>query len=82
MNISLGHHFEELVRQKVESGRYRNIAEVVREGLRLLEQRDERREVALQALRGKIERGYRQAVNGELQDGNTVFKQLLEELDD
>ncbi len=82
MNVSLGDHFEELLRKKVASGRYKNAAEVVREGLRLLEQRDERRRVALDALRAKIERGYQQALNGEGRDGEEVFEDLLEGLDD
>lgn len=82
MNVSLGEHFEALLRRKVESGSYKNAAEVVREGLRLLEQRDERRRVALDALRAKIDRGYRQAVNGEGRDGDEVFEELLDGLDD
>ena len=82
MNVSLGDHFEELLRKKVASGRYKNAAEVVREGLRLLEQRDERRRVALDALRAKIERGYQQALNGEGRDGEEVFEDLLQGLDD
>ena len=42
MNIYLGKHFEEFVRKQVESGRYANASEVVREALRRYgEQRDQ-----------------------------------------
>ena len=37
MNVHLGEHFDALIRKQVESGRYANASEVVREGLRLLE---------------------------------------------
>jgi len=53
MNISLGERFERLVAQFLESGRYASQSEVVREGLRLLEER----EAKLSALRLEIEAG-------------------------
>ena len=37
MNIYLGKHFEEFIRNQVESGRYANASEVVREALRWME---------------------------------------------
>lgn len=42
MNVSLTPKLEELIRQKVDTGRYNNASEVVREALRLLETRDAR----------------------------------------
>ncbi|MEM9670900.1 MAG: type II toxin-antitoxin system ParD family antitoxin [Pseudomonadota bacterium] len=53
MNISLGERFERLVADFLASGRYASQSEVVREGLRLLEEREAR----LHALRSEIERG-------------------------
>jgi len=41
MNVSLTAELERLIRDKVASGRYASSSEVVREALRLLEQRDE-----------------------------------------
>ncbi len=41
MNVSLPEAMEEFVRQKVAVGDYETASEVVREGLRLLKQRDE-----------------------------------------
>jgi antitoxin ParD1/3/4 len=40
MNISLTPQLEAMIREKVESGLYNNSSEVVREALRLIEQRD------------------------------------------
>jgi antitoxin ParD1/3/4 len=40
MNVSLGMQWERFVTKKVQSGRYQTASEVLRDGLRLLEQRD------------------------------------------
>jgi antitoxin ParD1/3/4 len=36
-SISLGNHFDQFVSSQVSAGRYQNISEVIRAGLRLLE---------------------------------------------
>ncbi len=57
MNISLTPQLEELVKKKVDSGMYNSASEVVREGLRLLEEKDHFRQVRLGALRQSIQDG-------------------------
>lgn len=57
MNISLTPELEKLVQDKVKSGRYHSASEVVREGLRLLEEQDLLRQVKLQKLREEIQKG-------------------------
>ena len=57
MNISLNPHFEELIKGKVESGLYNSVSEVMREALRLLEERDQLRDIRLEALRRDIQKG-------------------------
>jgi antitoxin ParD1/3/4 len=57
MNISLNPHFESLIQTKVESGLYNSASEVVREALRLMEERDQLRELRLEELRREIQKG-------------------------
>lgn len=78
MNVSLTPELERLVTEKVESGMYTTASEVVREGLRLLQERDELRRARLEELRREIARGVAQADRGELIDGEQVFRELRE----
>ena len=57
MNISLTPHFEELVKNKLESGHYHSASEVIRDALRLLEERDRIRELRMAELRKEIQKG-------------------------
>ena len=49
MNVSLTPQLDKFVADKVESGRYTSASEVVREALRLLEERDQARNAELAA---------------------------------
>ncbi len=75
MNISLTPELEKFVKDKVESGRYHSASEVIREGLRLLEEQEQLREVKLAALREEIHKGL---ASGESLPGETVFQELRE----
>lgn len=57
MNISLNPHLEELIKGKVESGFYNSASEVMREALRLLEERDQLRALRLEELKREIRKG-------------------------
>ncbi len=57
MNVSLTPQLEEMVRLKVDSGLYHTASEVVRDALRLLEERDRIREMRLEELREEIQKG-------------------------
>ncbi len=57
MNINLSPQLEPLVREKVSSGPYTSASEVVREALRLMQERDQLREVKLDQLRRDIQEG-------------------------
>ena len=76
MNVSLTTQLEKLVQQKVSSGLYNSASEVVREALRLLEERDMLKELKLQALKKDIASGLEQADNGEFIDSEKVFTEL------
>ena len=51
--VALGSHFDEFIKESVQGGRYTNASEVIRAGLRRLEE-DERK---IAALRSAIEEG-------------------------
>ena len=65
MNVSLTPELEELVAQKVQSGRYTSASEVIREALRLLEEQDQVRQKRLMEVGQKIDRGLAQLERGE-----------------
>ena len=73
MNISLTHELERLVTDKVKSGMYQTSSEVIREGLRLLRERDER----LEALRKDIRAGFESVDRGEYTDHDALSVQKL-----
>ena len=52
-SISLGDHFESFISKKVGTGRYHSASEVIREGLRLMEQEEKK----IEALRSALEIG-------------------------
>jgi antitoxin ParD1/3/4 len=56
-SYSIGKHFEGMIEGLIESGRYSTASEVMREGLRLVEEREERRQAKLEALRAEIQKG-------------------------
>lgn len=64
MNVSLTPELEAMIENKVKSGRYNTASEVVREGLRLLEQQDELRELRREELRKEIMLGMEDIKNG------------------
>ena len=57
MNVSLTPALESYVQKKVETGRYRSSSEVVREAIRLLEERDQEKEQRLATLKSEIQKG-------------------------
>ena len=68
MNDSLTPMLEELVQQKVATGLYNSASEVIREALRLLEERDELRKVRVGTLRKEISVGLDQLERGEVSE--------------
>jgi antitoxin ParD1/3/4 len=52
MDVSLTPYMESYIRRKIEAGHYRSASDVIRDALRLMEERDRHREAALAGLRG------------------------------
>jgi antitoxin ParD1/3/4 len=76
MNVSLTPELEQFVTRKVETGLYGSQSEVVREGLRLLLERDRMFEARLDDLRGDVARGLDQARRGDLLPADRVFEEV------
>lgn len=72
-SVALSDHFENFVREQVKSGRFNNISEVVRAGLRLLEQQEQRNQLELERLRGEIEAG---RASGTGKPAEEIFQRL------
>ncbi len=66
MNVSLTPELEQYVNGKVQSGMYHTASEVIREGLRLLKEREELHQQKLSELRREIQVGIDQAVRGQV----------------
>lgn len=76
LNVSLTSELHRFVDKRVASGRYQTASEVVREGLRLLEDREKATERDLLDVKRKISSGLKQARNGQLLDGHEVLDSL------
>ena len=72
-SYTIGDHFENFVKEQVEGGRYASASEVIRDGLRLLEQDQQRRQAVIDGLRGEIEKGRR---SGKPKPANVVLDRL------
>ncbi len=57
MNVNLTPQLEEMIRQKVDSGMYNSASEVVRDALRLMDEKDRLRAAKLDQLRQEIQDG-------------------------
>ncbi|MFC6646033.1 type II toxin-antitoxin system ParD family antitoxin [Granulicella cerasi] len=64
-NVFLTEHFDEFVADGIQTGRYSNASEVIREGLRLLEQRDREDQAKIAWLRGAVQEGLDSHARGE-----------------
>jgi antitoxin ParD1/3/4 len=76
-NVVLSEHQHDLVESLVRSGRYQNASEVLREGLRLIEQREQQDAAKLKALRAAADQGWAAVAAGDYTD---VAEDQIEDL--
>ena len=81
MNVNVTPELKQFVQTKAQSGRYNSGSEVVRDTLRLMEQRDEVRTIQLQELRNRVDKGLAKAERGEGRDGEAFMREMIEDLD-
>jgi antitoxin ParD1/3/4 len=79
-NINLTDHFDRVIDSEVRSGRYGNASEVVREALRLMEQRKAEERARLKWLRGAVREATEQIGRGEGVEYNSI-EDLEKEID-
>jgi len=80
MNVSLTPELEQLVHLKVQTGRYTSASEVVREALRLMEERDQLQALHKDGLRKKIAAGMASLRAGKGEDGDSFLATMDAEL--
>jgi antitoxin ParD1/3/4 len=77
MNVSLTPELEKVVQDKVKRGCYSSASEVVGDALRMLEQR----EIQLQELRARMDKGLADLDRGDFVDGEEFMQRMIDELD-
>lgn len=83
-NVVLTDHQASLVEYLVASGRYQNASEVLREGLRLVEQRDAEDAYRLEALRSAVQVGIEDIAAGKFKtfEGKESLRAHLKSITD
>ena len=77
MHVTLTRKLEEFVEGKVATGLYQTPSEVIREGLRLLSERDALQRAKLRDLRKELDVGLQQAKRGHLRPvDDTTFARV------
>lgn len=76
-SYTIGKHFEEFIREQLATGRYASASEVIRDALRLLEEREARKA----AFEKAIEDSLADVEAGRVFDADEVFDRLLAELE-
>ena len=79
MNVSLTPELEEMVNRKVKSGLYNSASEVIRAGLRRLQEEDELKNLRREELRREILKGMEQMRNGQFTTYNSA-EELIEDV--
>ena len=67
-SVSLGNHFEDFVDDKILQGRFKNASEVIRAGLRLLEEEENK----LQFLKNAIKEGVESGIAKDFESENNL----------
>ena len=72
MNVTIGNEFERRISEKLDSGLYTSASEVIREGLRLLFEKDLIREQQAELLKQEVTKGFMQLDTGKTIDASIL----------
>lgn len=75
-SISLGSYFDQFIQKSIEAGRFKNVSEVVRAGLRLLEEEESKVKVLKSAIEEGIQSGHIENFNPKQHLENIKAKNL------
>lgn len=81
INFQLGGHSEAFVQGQLNSGRYADASDVVRDALRMMEERDQILALQKDDIRQKIAAGMVSLRAGQYNDGAAYFERLKSRLD-
>ncbi|OIO05904.1 MAG: hypothetical protein AUJ52_13025 [Elusimicrobia bacterium CG1_02_63_36] len=76
MNANLGPAFDKFVGKLLASGLYQSQSEIIREGLRLLKEREDMKSLRVQEFRKELSVGIEQADRGRFVDGEKAFQKI------
>ncbi|MGN6209906.1 type II toxin-antitoxin system ParD family antitoxin [Asticcacaulis sp.] len=79
-SVALGPHFEAFIKEQVAKGRYNNASEVVRDGLRMLEDRQQDRQAKLEALRADLQAAVDDPTEYDAEEVFAEAEALIEQL--
>lgn len=79
-SVALGAHFEAFIKEQVAKGRYNNASEVVRDGLRMLEDRQQDRQAKLEALRVELQAAMDDPVEYDAEEVFAEADALIEQM--
>lgn len=62
-SVTLGDHFEEIIERSIQSGRFASASEVIRAGLRMVDEREQKIQRLRQAIEAGEKSGYVESFN-------------------
>jgi antitoxin ParD1/3/4 len=75
----IGEHFEQFIKNQIQQGRYTSASEVIRDGLRVLEDREKLRAAKLEALRADNQQGVNSGSGRPMQEVTAELQALYQQ---
>jgi len=79
-SVSLTHELKSYVRQKVQSGQYESASEVIRQGLRSMQEQEQRERLFWSGARKKVKEARAAIESGDVLDGPAFMRSKISAL--